>query len=600
MDVGIAQKDMGVVLQTGWWMVGLSIIGAIVGIACTAVSVLASQGFGADLRDALFTKVQSLSFGNIDQLETGQLITRLTNDVSQLQELVSMLLRIMVRAPLLLIGSFVMAMLTSPTLAPMFIFLLPVIAANLFWVINKAYPMFGDVQGRLDQLNTVMQENLAGVRVVKAFVRGAHEIARFAKINAGLMRITVRATRTVAAAQPVMTVALYAGVVAAMWYGGIQVNAGSMKVGQIIAFTSYLTRTLWSLMFTSMLSMRIARAQASAERIQEVLESRPHVENRPEPRPLAAPLGRVAFENVTFAYGLDGGDPVLRDVSFVAEPGQTVAVLGATGSGKSSLIHLIPRFYDVTEGAVTLDGVDVREFDKVTLRRAIGVALQEAVLFTGTVRDNIRYGRPEASHEEVVAAAQVAQAHDFIMGFPDGYDTLVGQRGVNLSGGQKQRIAIARALLVQPAVLILDDSTSAVDVETESEIQDALDALMDQRCSAGRMPELEAALGADDGHSPSADVGRTFDENGEGCAPSPDAGRAPGADAGRLSTSFVIAQRISTVLKADKILVLDEGRVAAEGTHEELMGSSPIYREIYESQLGGGVGGNGGTGNGRG
>jgi ATP-binding cassette subfamily B multidrug efflux pump len=306
-------------------------------------------------------------------------------------------------------------------------------------------------------------------------------------------------------------------------------------VGQIVAFVNYLSMTLMSLMMVSMLIMMTARAQASAGRIQEVMDSRPKIQNKPSAQRAFAPRGRVAFENVTFSYGGDGHDPVLKNIDFAAEPGQTVAILGSTGAGKSSLIHLIPRFYDVTQGRVTIDGVDVRDVDQEVLRRNIGIALQESVLFTGTVRDNIRYGRPDATDEEVIAAAKAAQAHDFIAGFPQGYDTLLGQRGVNLSGGQKQRIAIARALLVRPPVLILDDSTSSVDVETETKIQDALERIMQER------------------------------------------------------TSFVIAQRISTVLNADKILVLEDGRIAAEGTHRELLASSPIYREIYESQLGNGA-----------
>jgi ATP-binding cassette subfamily B multidrug efflux pump len=329
-------------------------------------------------------------------------------------------------------------------------------------------------------------------------------------------------------------------VVGAIWFGGLQVTYGDMKVGELIAFVNYLMRTLMSLMFVSMLVIRAARAQASAERIQEVLSSEPDVQDKPIALETFEPRGRVAFENVTFSYDSDGHDPVLKGITFAAEPGQTVAILGATGSGKSSLIHLIPRFYDVTSGRITIDGVDVRDVDAAALRRNIGIALQESVLFTGTIRDNIRYGRPDATDEEVIAAAKAAQAHDFITQFPDGYDTVLGQRGVNLSGGQKQRIAIARALLVQPAVLILDDSTSSVDVETEAKIQDALESLMQSRTSQNT------------------------------------------------GTVFVIAQRISTVLTADKILVLDDGRIAAEGTHGELLASSPIYREIYQSQLGDG------------
>ena len=535
VDVGIAQLDLSVVVNTGLFMVGLALIGAFGGGGCTVFAVIASQGLGADLRSELFRKVQSLSFGNLDELETGRLVTRLTNDVTQVQELVLILLRVMVRAPLLLVGSMILAVITSPRLSLLLLVLAPLLLVLVLWVISKAYPMFSEVQRRLDNLNTVMQENLAGVRVVKAFVRADHEKRRFGMSNDALVDQTIRAARLLAVTMPLMMLALNLGVVGVVWFGGAQVSDGSMQTGQIIAFVNYLMRSLFSLMMVSMLLMRVSRAGASAERIVEVLNSEPEVQNRPVAIGAFTPRGQVAFENVTFNYSGNGLDPVLKDVSFIAEPGQTVAILGATGSGKSSLVHLIPRFYDVTAGRVTIDGVDVRDVDKEALRRSIGIALQESVLFSGTIRDNIRYGRPDATDEEVVAAAKAAQAHEFISEFPDGYDTVLGQRGVNLSGGQKQRVAIARALITSPAVLILDDSTSSVDVETEARIQDAL---------AGRM-------------------------NGR--------------------TSFVIAQRISTVLNADKILVLDGGTVAAEGTHSELMASSLIYREIYESQLGDGA-----------
>jgi ATP-binding cassette subfamily B protein len=435
----------------------------------------------------------------------------------------------------MLIGSMILAVVTSPRLSLLLLVLAPILLVVVLWVIKKAYPMFSNVQRRLDNLNTVMQENLAGVRVVKAFVRADHEKRRFGTANDALVDQTIRAARLLAVTMPFMVLALNLGVAGVIWFGGVQVTYGSIQVGQIIAFVNYLMRSLFSLMMVSMLLMRVSRAGASAERIVEVLDSEPEVQDRPQAIGSFTPQGRVAFESVTFNYNGNGHDPVLKDVSFVAEPGQTVAILGATGSGKSSLVHLIPRFYDVSTGQVKIDEVDVRDVDKEALRRNVGVALQESILFSGTIRDNIRYGRPEATDEEVIAAARAAQAHEFITQFPDGYDTVVGQRGVNLSGGQKQRIAIARALITDPAVLILDDSTSSVDVETEARIQDALADLMNGR------------------------------------------------------TSFVIAQRISTVLNADKILVLDDGRVAAEGTHSELLASSPIYREIYESQLGNGA-----------
>ncbi len=539
VDEGIAQLNLPLVLQTGGLMIGLAAIGALGGMSNGFFAVRAVQGFAADLREVLFRKVQELSFANLEELEIGQLVTRLTNDVTQVQQAIYMTLRMMIRAPLLLIGSLIMAIVTSPQLIFIPLILMPLELLVVLWFINKATPLYTKVQEKLDALNSVVQENLAGVRVVKAFVRGGYEEERFGNANNALVGQTLVVARLSAATMPFMMLTMNLGVVAVLWFGGVQVTRGGMQLGQIIAFVNYLTTTLFSLMMVSMLVIMVARAEASATRIQEVLVSQPTVKDQPNARQIEAPKGRIAFENVSFGYNNNGCDPVLKGVSFTAEPGQTVALLGTTGAGKSSLVHLIPRFYDVTGGRVTFDGLDIRELDQESLRRSIGMALQETVLFSGTIRDNIRYGKPEASDEEVIAAAQAAQAHDFIMSFPDGYDTEVGQRGVNLSGGQKQRIAIARALLLQPAVLILDDSTSAVDVETETKIQTALEDLMRER------------------------------------------------------TSFVIAQRISTVLTADKILVLDDGRIAAEGTHTELLISSPIYRDIYSSQLGNGGAANG-------
>lgn len=530
VDQGILAGDQNVVTQTALLMVGVAVIGLIGGVGCGVFTVLASMRFGADLRSALFRNVQSLSFGNLDTLETGGLITRLTNDVTQVQEMVMMVLRIGVRVPLLLVGSLILAIITSPRLALIFLVLVPVILGALIWVIRKTFPMFSEVQRRLDALNTVMQENLAGVRVVKAFARSAHEKLRFGRTNNYLMEQNISAVRAGAITMPFMMLAMNAGLVAALWWGGRSVIGGGLEVGELIAFINYLTQTLMSLMMISMLVVRFARAQASSERIYELMNAEPAI---PEPAaPQTAHAGnRLVFENVSFSYDRDGRDPVLKNVSFVAEPGQTVALLGATGAGKSTLVNLIPRFYDVTGGRVTLDGVDVRDLDASALRGAVGIALQESILFTGSIRDNIRYGRPDASDDEVIAAAKLAQAHDFITRFPEGYSSVVGQRGVNLSGGQKQRIAIARALLNRPGVLVLDDSTSAVDVETEARIQEGLN----------QRPERQ--------------------------------------------TRVVVAQRISTVLNADTILVLDDGRVVAEGAHRELLETSPIYREIYASQM---------------
>ncbi|MCX6032401.1 MAG: ABC transporter ATP-binding protein [Chloroflexi bacterium] len=533
IDVGIGTRNLPVVLNTGLLMLGLTFVGAFGGIGCTVFAVRAAMNYGADLRSAVYRKIQTLSFGNLDRLGTGQLVTRLTNDVNQAQEVVLIALRILVRAPLLVVGSLIMAILTSLRLAPTLVILVPFLTVVLVVVIRRSTPLFLRVQESLDRLNTTLQENLAGVRVVKAFVRGQHEEARFGAANDALMANSIRAMQFSAIVGPFMMLALNFGVAGALWFGGVQVTQGTMTVGEIVAFTNYLRQTLFSLQMVSMLLIQVSRAGASATRLAEVLNAAPDVQDRPGAQAAFPAGGRVAFEHVTFAY--DGGDPVLQDISFVAEPGQTVAILGATGSGKSSLVSLIPRFYDVKAGRVTIGGVDVRDIPQAELRSHIGVALQDTILFSGSIAENIRQGRPAADDVALAAAAQAAQADDFITALPEGYGGELGQRGVNLSGGQKQRIAIARALIRQPDILILDDSTSAVDVQTEARLQAALDRLM-----AGR-------------------------------------------------TSFVVAQRISTVLQADKILVLDEGRIAAEGTHQELIVTSPIYREIFESQLGNGA-----------
>ncbi len=533
VDEGIAQSDMELVWRTGVLMVIVTAVGAVGGIGCTVFAVRASMNFGADLRSAVYRKVQTLSFGNLDRIGTAELVTRLTNDVNQVQELLLMALRILVRSPLLMVGSLIMAVVTSPRLALLLAVLMPLLILMLAIVIRRAFPLYQLIQKKLDRVNEVIQENLSGVRVVKAFVRSDHEKRRFRSANEGLTDTSIQAMRISVVTGPFMMLAINLGVVAVVWFGGIKAIGGTMTAGTIIAFVNYLRQALMSLMMVSMLMIRISRAQASGRRVVDVLASEAEVQDRPGALGRFSPQGRVAFEHVTFGY--NGGEPVLQDISFVAEPGQTVALLGATGSGKSSLINLIPRFYDVDSGRVTIDGIDVRDIPQADLRAAIGVALQDTVLFSGTIYDNIRQGRDGATEAEITAAARAAQAHDFITALPDGYDTQLGQRGVNLSGGQKQRLAIARALVRQPVILILDDSTSAVDVETESKIQAALGEIMRDR------------------------------------------------------TSFIVAQRISTVLKADKILVLDDGRIAAEGTHQELMASSPVYREIYESQLGSGV-----------
>ncbi len=534
IDKGVAEMDMNVILRTSLLMIGASILSATLSIANTFYSVRASRGFEADLREAIFKKVQTFSFGNLDDLNTGQLLTRLTSDLTMVQMIISMGLRMFIRAPLMFLGSFGIMFATNPKLATVILSLLPVTFLLVFFFIRIVRPLFTQVQERLDYLNQVLQENLSGIRVVKAFVRSDYENSRFEKANTELYGTSLKMAQYTSIFFPIVMSLMNLGTVAIIYYGGLQVSVGTTSVGQIMAFTNYLFSTMFPVLMISMMAGQISAASASASRIMEVLDAVPEVQDSPEAVQLDEIQGRVVFENVTFSYRDDGGDPVLTDISFTAEAGEKVALLGQTGSGKSSLINLIPRFYDANVGRVTIDGFDVKDIKTSNLRSHIGISLQEAILFSGTIRDNIRYGSPDATDEEVIEAAKMAQAHEFITAFPEGYDTMVGQRGVNLSGGQKQRVAIARALLVKPKILILDDSTSAVDVETEAEIENALETLMDD------------------------------------------------------TTSFIIAQRISTVLKADKILVLDNGRIVAEGNHDELMDTSPLYQEIYDSQLGDG------------
>ena len=534
INVGVARKDMRMIGTTSLLMLGAAALSALFAVANTVLSVRVAQNVGADLRSALVRKVQTFSFGNLDCIQTGQLLVRATSDVNMVQMIVMMSLRILTRAPLWVVGSMFMLVTTSTQLSLLMLALLPVIGGFIWFFGAKARPQFMRVQEKLDKLNQVLQENLAGVRVVKAFVRVEHENARFDRANRDLTVENVKVMQLLAVLLPTMFLLVNLGVVGVVWFSGRLAILEDFTVGEIVASVNYMTYSLFPLMMLGSMIGPLSAADASAARIWEVLDSTAEVQNRPQARALPRVAGRVAFEDACFSYNHGCDEPVLDGVNLIAEPGQTVAILGATGSGKSSLIHLIPRFYDVERGRVTLDGVDVRAMPLDALRSQIGIALQEAVLFSGTIRGNIRYGRPDATDEEVVAAAKAAQAHDFIVAFPEGYDTVLGQRGVNLSGGQKQRIAIARALLVRPKVLILDDSTSSVDVETEAKIEAALEELM--------------------------------------------------ADC----TTFVVAQRISTVLNADKIVVLERGRVAAVGTHAALMRSSPIYQEIYESQLGDG------------
>jgi len=533
IDEGVAKGDLPKVVSTSLLMVGASILSSLFMVGNTVFAVRAARGLEADLRERLFNHIQEFSFSNLDSFTSGQLITRLTSDISQIQGFLLMLLRMFTRAPLMFVGSLAMMVATDLGLAKVMVSLVVFTALLVTLFINRVSPYFERVQRRLEWLNQVVRENLEGVRVVKAFVRQDYEKQRFDEANQRLFETQLGFMQLLNAFFPLVLLVMNLGVVAIIYLGGLRVYTGSTSVGTIMAFTNYVFATMFPVMMLGMMAGQISAASASSARIMEVLDTEPTIKKGPNVQPPSTIRGEVRFEDVEFSYQPDGGVPVLQGISFTAEPGERVAILGATGSGKSSLVSLIPRFYDVTKGSVKVDGVDVREWDLEALRSQIGFCLQESVLFTGTVADNIRWGRRGASMEEVVEAAKLAQAHEFIQELPQGYETVVGERGVNLSGGQKQRIAIARAILIKPRILILDDSTSAVDTETEIRLEEALEA---------------AFKGV---------------------------------------TTFVIAQRISTVLTADKILVLENGRVAAEGSHQELMASSPVYREIYESQLGG-------------
>jgi len=534
IDQGIIQKNQAVVLQTAAIMIGVSLLSTLFAIGNNYYSVRVGESVARDLREALFLKIQSFSFGNIDRFTTGKLMVRLSSDSTAVQRLTQISLRIGTRAPMLMIGSLILMFNTNRQLALTILPLLIITSAVIVWFSLRMEPQFRSMQQKLDRLNTVLQENIAGARVVKAFVRADHEAARFEIANDDFTERNIRVMQFMSSMSPALTIFVNIGMVIVIWSGGLEAIRGQLSQGQIIAFTNYLLTTMGPLIMMTMLSNVWANGIASMQRINEVLDTVAEVQEAEHAVELPADArGRVELKNVSFHYGSQD-ELVLDEINLVAAPGQRVAILGATGSGKTSLVHLIPRFYDTTHGQILIDGVDIRSIKETSLVGHISIVPQETVLFSGSVRDNIRYGRPDASEEDVLAAAKAAQAHDFILKLPQGYDTHIEERGVNLSGGQKQRIAIARAIITKPKILIFDDSTSSVDVETETKIQIALQELL------------------------------------------------------RHTTTFVVAQRISTVLTADKIIVIDQGHIAAEGTHTELMQTSAIYREIYDSQLGDG------------
>ena len=530
IDSGIRASNVSVITWGTIALAAVAITRGVFNFAQTFWSEQASQSVAFDLRNELFAKIQGLSFSYHDHAQTGQLMTRATNDVELVRQFTGQALFQILNGILMLLGSTAVLLYMNWRLALVTLLILPAIGMVLRRFASQIRPMFEQIQMELGKLNSILQENLAGIRVVKAFARSEYEAERFGVANHAYKETNLKFVTAASATFPALFFFSNMGTVLILGFGGWQVIGGQLSVGELVAFISYLTFLVQPLMAIGFFSSVVVRAGVSSERIFEVLDAANDVTDKPNAKTLPAISGRVVFEDVHFRYvGQD--EEVLKGISFRAEPGQTVAILGATGSGKSTIINLLPRFYDATEGRILIDEHDVRDVTLDSLRSQIGIVLQETTLFSGSISDNIAYGRPDASKEEIVAAAKAAQAHEFILEQPNGYETEVGERGVGLSGGQKQRVAIARALLLDPRILILDDSTSAVDAETEYQIQQALDKLM---------------------------VGRT---------------------------SFVIAQRISTVRNAELVLVLDKGVIAASGTHEELMMDSPLYMEIVQSQL---------------
>ena len=533
IDVGIKYSDMNAILKNGALMLLLAAVGMAAGVLSAKVATKGGQGFGANLRNAMFRKIQDFSFADIDRFSSASLITRTTNDVNQIQMTLTMATRMVVRVITMLVGALFMAFSINAELARVLLVAIPVLLLGVGIVMKLSNKLFEVMQGKIDNLNNAVQENLVAIRVVKAFVRAGYEKTKFKTANDALTETGMAVAMRINLISPIMTIVLNLVTLSVLYLGGVQVMEGSMEYGDLSSFIGYISQILMSVMMVGMMFIMSSRAVACARRIVEVLDTEPDIEDKPEShtRELPQPKGRVEFQDVSFKYLASGtGDNVLEHVSFTAQPGQFVAIVGGTGTGKSSLVNLIPRFYDVTGGAVLLDGVDVRDYPIEELRSRIGMVLQNNVLFSGTIRENLLWGRPDATEEEMIQAAKDAQAYDFVMNLPDKFDTMLDQGGTNVSGGQKQRLCIARALLRKPSVLILDDSTSAVDSATEAAIRES------------------------------------FAKNL--------------AD----TTVIIIAQRISSVRYADQILVLDEGTVVDRGTHEELMERSPVYQEIYNSQ----------------
>ena len=532
---GVADRNLAYIGKMGALMVLTVLFMAVGGILGAYFSAKASISFTSDMRNDLFRKVQQFSFENIDGYSTGSLVTRLTNDVQQVQNVLMMGLRMALRAPGMFLGALIMAFMMNRQLAVIILIVIPLLLAAILLILKTAFPRFGEMQRKLDRLNSGIQESLTNVRVVKSFVREDHEIEKFSKLNDDLKESSLRALRIVIATMPVMMFAMNVTTLAVVWYGGNIIIAGKMPVGDLTAFTTYIVQILMSLMMLSMVFLQSSRASASMKRINEIFDTEIGLnDDNAENKDKKVTEGRVEFKNVSFGYSGENGrkDLVLEGISFMAEPGQTIGIIGSTGSGKTSLVQLIPRLYDVTGGEVLVDGVNVKEYSLKHLREGVGMVLQKNVLFSGTIEENLRWGNEDAPMEDVIRFSESAQADPFVKTFKNGYGTEMGQGGVNVSGGQKQRLCIARALLKRPKILILDDSTSAVDTATEAKIRESL------------YHDLKD------------------------------------------TTKIIIAQRISSVQEADQILVLEDGKIIGHGTHEELLKTCETYSEIYTTQIG--------------
>ena len=533
IDDGIQKGDLRHVFYCGALMILMAGFGLTFGILAGRTAAYASSGFACNLRDSMFAHIQTFSFHNIDKFSTAGLVTRLTTDVTNLQNAYQMILRMCVRAPVMLVFALVMSILINPGLSTIFLVAIVILGSILFLIVRRSMPLFDKVFDRYDELNASVQENISGIRVVKAFVREEHEKGKFTKAADHIYEMFVKAESIVALNSPVMMFVVYACILGLSWLGARMIVGGSMTTGELTSMLSYVMCILMSLMMLSMIFVMLTLSMASARRIAEVLREQADLVDPADPD-YDVPDGRVDFDHVSFAYGTGTGKPVLKDIDLHIKAGETIGIIGGTGSAKSSLVNLISRLYDVTEGSVRVGGKDVRTYDLETLRNQVAVVLQKNVLFSGTILENLRWGDKEASREECVRVCKMACADEFIRQFPDGYDTYIEQGGTNVSGGQRQRLCIARALLKKPKILILDDSTSAVDTATDARIRKA------------------------------------FREE------------IPG------TTKFIIAQRVSSIQDADRILVLNEGRIDGFDTHEKLLASNAIYREVYESQTQGG------------